>query len=463
MSLFSHRFRSGAAVGLSLALAFAGIAVAPAASAGEPTPSPAASVTAVTTPSPSSPDPTVVPSPSSVAVDTQPSPAPGARAATGVSISGHVVFDGRTNAAQRASVEIWARAKGGLGMGAGRTTYDPATGAFAIADVPAGDYRIFAGMRPPGGGWFVPEKDTYVSVTSAAVSGVSIDFLVSKGGIHADIAMVIDDSVRATDFRFVARDVKTGAETTAPMWGAIGEMMADVALPTGTTVTVRAEHTDGRVVYYDGTSTGSSDPARAVTVTTGLWEWKNITLDWAAAAAPKLASSTPTISGTARVGRALTVTTGVWARGATLSYQWSADGAAVRGATAASFTPRAAQKGKRITVTVTGALAGYTSVSRTSKPTAAVAAGILTAPTPTISGTARVGKPLTAVAGSWTSGTTLTYQWSANGTRIAGATSATFTPTTAQRGKKITVAVTGKKSGYTSRTVTSTPTPAVAR
>lgn len=78
----------------------------------------------------------------------------------------------------------------------------------------------------------------------------------------------------------------------------------------------------------------------------------------------------------------------------------------------------------------------------------------LTSPTPTITGTLYVGYKLTAHPGTWTSGTTLTYRWYANGSYISGSTSrsSTFTLTSAQRWKYITVKVTGTKTGYTTVT-----------
>jgi hypothetical protein len=57
----------------------------------------------------------------------------------------------------------------------------------------------------------------------------------------------------------------------------------------------------------------------------------------------------------------------------------------------------------------------------------------------------------------------LTYQWKANGTAISGATSATYKPTSATVGKKITVTVTGKKADYTTATRTSAATAAVVK
>lgn len=472
MSLFSRLSRAGAAVGLGVsAVLVAGVVAAAPATADVPTPSPStatpvptatgavAPVTVAPSATPSSsPAPTSEPLPTSA-----PLPTGDAAAAKTVTISGRVVFDKRTTAAQRAAVVVSATPAGGVPVPDAKVKYDAKAGTFRISDVPRGTYSLFSRMELADG-WFAPTpSEIVVDVTTKNVSDVTIDYSAARGGLATELLM-FDESVLVRKLRVVATDVSTKAETELDLiGGGLGGVYNETILPTGTKVTVRAQYTDGRVVYYDGTTKGTSDPARAVAVSIGVWSFTRLTFDWAAAAAPKLASSTPTVSGTARVGRALTATTGVWARGATLTYQWSADGVAVRGATATSFTPGAAQKGKAITVTITGKLAGYTSVSRTSKPTSAVAAGILTAPTPTIRGTARVGTTLTAVPGTWTSGTTLSYQWFANGTKIRGATSVSFTPTTAQRGAKLTVAVTGTKAGYASKTATSKATTAVAR
>jgi hypothetical protein len=58
----------------------------------------------------------------------------------------------------------------------------------------------------------------------------------------------------------------------------------------------------------------------------------------------------------------------------------------------------------------------------------------------------------------WTTGTTLTYQWYRGGKKISGATNATYKLTTKDKKKKITVKVTGKKAGYTTKTIASKAT-----
>ncbi len=77
------------------------------------------------------------------------------------------------------------------------------------------------------------------------------------------------------------------------------------------------------------------------------------------------------------------------------------------------------------------------------------------APTPTISGTTTVGQTLTAVPGTWSPTPKLSYRWYRSGSAISGATSKTYKLTTADAGKKITVKVTAKRSGYTTTSRTS--------
>ncbi|MCR6688366.1 lamin tail domain-containing protein [Cellulomonas sp.] len=173
---------------------------------------------------------------------------------------------------------------------------------------------------------------------------------------------------------------------------------------------------------------------------------------------------TPTITGTPAVGSTLRAVDGTWPAGTTVTRTWLADGTPVAGATGPTLRLAPAQQGKRITVRVTGALAGHTSVTRTSAPTARVAAGALTAPRPTVVGKARVGVRLTARTGTWgPAPVTLRYQWFASGTAIRGATSSTFTPKATHLGKRLTVRVTGSRPGYATVSRTSAATGAVAR
>lgn len=78
------------------------------------------------------------------------------------------------------------------------------------------------------------------------------------------------------------------------------------------------------------------------------------------------------------------------------------------------------------------------------------------APTPAVSGSVRYGSRVTVRAGSWCpAATQLAYQWLRNGAPIAKATGTGYTFTLADVGSKISVRVTGSRSGLTTVTKTS--------
>jgi len=81
----------------------------------------------------------------------------------------------------------------------------------------------------------------------------------------------------------------------------------------------------------------------------------------------------PTVSGTTRVGKALTARPGTWTpTGVRFAYQWLRSGKAVAGARAKTYTLKAADRGKRMSVRVTGSKAGFRSASATSARTGIV-------------------------------------------------------------------------------------------
>jgi hypothetical protein len=172
------------------------------------------------------------------------------------------------------------------------------------------------------------------------------------------------------------------------------------------------------------------------------------------------ATPIPKISGTAKVGYRLTAVPGTWSPApVTLRYQWYRSGVAISGATGSTYLLGSADLGKRMTVRVTGSRAGFTSVAKVSAATVSVVRGTLTAPTPKVSGTARVGYRLTASPGMWgPSPVTLRYQWLRNGVAISGVTYSTYVVTKTDRGRRLSVRVTGTKAGYTTASRTSAQT-----
>lgn len=182
--------------------------------------------------------------------------------------------------------------------------------------------------------------------------------------------------------------------------------------------------------------------------------------------APLANTVLPAISGSSIVGGTLTASKGTWAAVAApapvFTYSWWRDGAAIAGATAATYKPTLDDFEATLTVRVQASKAAFGTTTAESLPTAPIGAGVLApAAVPTIAGTAKVGATLTAATGAWAAGTAFTYQWSANAVPIAGATNPTVVLAADQFGKKITVTVTGTKTGLVAAK-TSLPTLAVA-
>jgi beta-galactosidase len=148
---------------------------------------------------------------------------------------------------------------------------------------------------------------------------------------------------------------------------------------------------------------------------------------------------------------------------APLTFQWSRNGAAIAGATAASFTTPAttsADNNAQFTVRVSNSLGSATSPAATLTVIAPAAVAITAQPA---SRTVFVGQTATFSVTA-TGSPTLTYQWRKNGTAIAGATAASFTTpvlTAADSGASYTVVVTNPVNSVTSAAATLTVNPAV--
>ena len=97
-------------------------------------------------------------------------------------------------------------------------------------------------------------------------------------------------------------------------------------------------------------------PVRATDVAGNVSADKLVTVQGA------LSLSTPTT--TAKVATATA--------GATLKYQWKANGAAVSGATKSTQVVALANRGKKLTVTVTATKAGFTTLAKTSASSTAL-------------------------------------------------------------------------------------------
>jgi RHS repeat-associated protein len=167
-------------------------------------------------------------------------------------------------------------------------------------------------------------------------------------------------------------------------------------------------------------------------------------------------TAAPTVSGDARDGATLTADHGTWTGSPTIAYtyRWQRDTdsgfADIDGATGASYTATGDDTGHtlRVRVTATNDSGSATATSAATDVVVAVAPAGTDAPT--ISGTALDGETLSATDGAWTGTTPIAHarQWQrcdADGTGcsdIAGATSETYTLTSADVGHTLRVVVT---------------------
>ncbi|MGX7681736.1 lamin tail domain-containing protein [Jatrophihabitans sp. DSM 45814] len=296
------------------------------------------------------------------------------------------------------------------------------------------------------------------SATSAAVSvtGASKTLTTDRPMISGTFR--VDEKLTADPGTWKAGSSKLPASDLTYQWLRNGR---DIAGATKSTYTLVAADNGTQVSVtvtgkYPGYETASSTSS-SHTVAAGL-----------------LTTAAPTISGTFRVDEKLTANPGTWKAGSSklpasdLTYQWLRNGRDIAGATKSTYTLVAADNGTQVSVTVTGKYPGYATASRTST-LHTVAAGLLTTAAPTISGTAKVGSTLTAKPGVWKAGTDtlsashFTYEWDANGRRIAGATQSSYKIASSYLSQNITVIVTGSNPGYATASRTSKATAAVKK
>ncbi|MFC7765695.1 CAP domain-containing protein [Leucobacter soli] len=167
----------------------------------------------------------------------------------------------------------------------------------------------------------------------------------------------------------------------------------------------------------------------------------------------------PTLSGSARAGKTLTAKPGKWKPGTvTYRYQWMRNfKTKISGATKATYKPTAKDAGKRISVRVTGRFEDGTTAVRASDTRKVPLIAYAKAPRPKVSGTAKVGRTLTAKASGWSpKPSKIRYQWYRNGKAISGATKTKYRLKSADAGKKITVRVAPTRTGYAKTTRSTT-------
>ena len=174
----------------------------------------------------------------------------------------------------------------------------------------------------------------------------------------------------------------------------------------------------------------------------------------------------PAISGKPATGEVMTADPGTWSRPAvTLGYQWLAGGSAIAGATQPTFTPGDSQVGKALTVRVTASKTDHLIGTATSEATAAVTKTVIrNSVAPKVTGTAKVGRVLSADEGTWSpANVSYRYQWFSGTRAITGATSRTYTVPASQLGERLKVRITASRAGASSVSKTTALTTTVIR
>ena len=146
-----------------------------------------------------------------------------------------------------------------------------------------------------------------------------------------------------------------------------------------------------------------------------------------------------------------------------VGYQWYADGVAISGATASTYTAhlRRARPGAHRPGTVSAD--GYDPAGKTSAATGPVVKGQASFRTaPTVTGNAVVDHVLRADPGTFSPSTaTPSYRWLRGGEPISGATGAKYRLVPADVGRRITVRVTLTAPHWASASARTTGTPVV--
>ena len=164
-------------------------------------------------------------------------------------------------------------------------------------------------------------------------------------------------------------------------------------------------------------------------------------------------AATVSLTGTARAGQVLTASATSWDYSAGTNYQWLRDGQQIDGAIASSYQLVAADLAHAISVRVSATKPGFASADATTN--AVTISPAIAAPAASISGDASVNGGLAA---SPTTGgdTQVTYQWLRAGKVIAGATASSYSPSTSDYLKPISVRTTVVQVGFKTMITTST-------
>ncbi|CAM5779730.1 hypothetical protein [Cellulomonas persica] len=254
-----------------------------------------------------------------------------------------------------------------------------------------------------------------------------------------------------------APEVRPGQVTVDGQVRVGGTLRAGVqGWPQDAVISYRWARDGWTIVGHDGPlyPLGADDVNARISVTATAQLPRHVPASAAVTTAPVeldfLLLEAPRLTTGAVVGTRLSVDELAWSAAPDATrFQWLRDGRAITGATAAQYTPVAADQGTRISVRITGKLTGFADVVATTSAVQ-VKRGVITERTrPTVSGTARVGETVRVTTGSWSpSSVTLSYRWLRDGVAISGASGPAYRLRVLDAHARVSVRVTASRPGF---------------
>ncbi len=288
---------------------------------------------------------------------------------------------------------------------------------------------------------------TLESATTAGNGTTTVTLRPLSGGTGVRAAVATHPVTR--EKYYVEYRTASGRDTTNPTSQVPGVRVLRIS-PTGASVLLDPtpnEYPDANAALAPGKTLSSHDGRIKVTTVSTTASQAVVTITNSATLPPFVVKTKPAITGSRGVGKKLTATKGTWSPTPSgYSYQWRRNGTAISGARASTYTPKTADAGRYLTVTVTPRRTGYTSTSATS---ARVGIPIYPTTRPYLRGTARAGRTMTVMVGAWTPRpTSYRYQWYRNNVAIKGATAKTYKLRSTDRGARVHAKVFAQRSGY---------------
>ena len=277
------------------------------------------------------------------------------------------------------------------------------------------------------------------TVVSPAIT-MTVNPIVTPSVVISATATTICSGINVT---FTATPTN-GGTTPAYQWSKNGTNIASAT--NSTYATTAAANNDVFSVVLT-----SSDPCASTTTasSTGI----TMTVNPVLTPSVVINASATTICAGANVSFTSTPTNG----GTTPTYQWRKNGTNIAGASTASYSTTAAANADIFTVVLT-------SNATCASPATAISAGVVMTVNPVLTPSVVVNTSATTICTGTNvtftptptnGGTTPSYQWQKNGTNIAGASTSSYSTTTAANGDIFTVVLTSNATCAAPTTVTS--------